>query len=94
MTDIKTDHHIKISQLIADLQKVIDEHGDIDVVVCKSTGGDYEYSPFSGLYSGYYLPDSTWCGEFAYDNDVRDDPEYYAHYAEEGVRALALYSVH
>ena len=89
MTDIKTSHHIKTSKLIEYLQEVLEEHGDVDVIMAKDPEGN-GYSPFASMDIGWYIPDSTWSGEFGPDEYVKRYPDDYEHYPEEGVRVVCL----
>lgn len=85
MTEINghsVDHHFKASMLIALLQEVIDEHGDVDVVMAKDPEGN-GYSPFAGMDVGYYVPECTWSGHYGcleycrkYPDDYETDPEF------------------
>lgn len=86
---ISTSHHIKASDLIEELQKLVDEHGDIDVVIAKDPE-DNGYSPYVGAEVGWYVPGSRWSGEFGPDEYVERYPDDYGEYPLKGVRAIVL----
>lgn len=87
--DIRTDHHIKISALIEDLQKAMADWGDVDVVCAKDPEGN-GYSPLAALNVGYYRPDSTWSGDWCEYDWVERYPSDYGDWPDNSVKAICL----
>lgn len=73
---VKTDHHVKITELIGLLEEVKATFGDADVIMSKDGEGN-DFSPFSGYSVGYYDPTSTWSGEFTSLDSIAEEPEEY-----------------
>lgn len=70
-----TDHHHKISNLIAQLEEIKTEYGDIDVIMSKDGEGNH-FSPWADYSVGRYAPDCTWAGQYASLESYEDeDPE-------------------
>lgn len=95
MTDIKTDHHIKVSGLITLLKVILEEHGDCDVVLSADGEGN-GYSPLASWNFGYYEPDSTWSGEFRSAAHIKlpdYDEEDVAYFENETIKAIVLWPV-
>lgn len=62
-----------LSEVIADLQDLFQEHGDRVVIMSQDSEGN-GFSPYSNTYSlGRYAPEQPWWGEFQ-DEDSTDEP--------------------
>ena len=63
---------MKVKELIALLQDCDQEA----IVVMSSDAEGNSYSPFSGLWEGVYVPDTTWSGEVGYGELTPELKEY------------------
>ncbi len=64
---------MKVSELIELLMDYDDPEEDIEVVIA-SDGEGNSYSPLSGVGSCYYIPDTTWSGSLAdEDEEIPED---------------------
>jgi hypothetical protein len=66
MSKIKTDHMFKVKDLMDFLKN---ENPETYIVMSSDSEGN-SYSPLSnGMGAGYYIPDSTWSGEWIATED-------------------------
>lgn len=69
---------------VAELIEVLSELNPEAEVICQKDSEGNGYSPLSGAQAGYYLPDSSYSGEF----DTEDDED-----SEDSVAAVVLFPV-
>jgi hypothetical protein len=71
---------MKVKEFIEQLKQE-DQEREV-IMSCDSEGNSY--SPFSSIGEGFYLPDSTWSGDWVDDSD----PEYVEEVTEENGKAF------
>jgi hypothetical protein len=76
-----------VAELIAELQQL-----DPEALVVQSKDGEgNSYSPLADVSFGWYLPDSTWSGEWMHDG-AENEPEYeWEGPTDKDVRAVCLW---
>jgi len=58
---------------VKELKTLLEGENDNDVVVMSSDAEGNKISPLDGIETGYYIPDTTWDGEFR--TDIDDDSQ-------------------
>ena len=78
---------MKVKKLIKELKK-LDENA---IVIMSRDSEGNGYSPLSGLFTGLYIPDSTWSGDVYYDGYEDDmDSDEVDDLREDGKLAVIL----
>lgn len=83
------EHSKRISDVIRELQEVLDTHGDVYVVMSKDGEGN-DFSPYADLCHGEYDPETTWWGEWT-SHYYFDEPGWSGEVEEHAVNAVCLW---